>query len=140
MVKRVHFIAIGGSVMHNMAIALYNSGVNVTGSDDEFLEPSRSRLQKHGILPEAVGYSAAKITPDINAIILGMHARHDNPELLRARELGIKVYSFPEFVYEQCKNKTRIVIGGSHGKTTITSMLIHILTFNEIKCDFLVGA
>lgn len=137
---KVHLIAIGGSAMHNMAIALHQKGFLVTGSDDEIFEPSKSRLQKLGLLPEAMGWFPEKITSDLDAIILGMHARKDNPELLRAQELGLKIYSYPEYVYEQTKNKKRIVIGGSHGKTTITAMVLHVLNSNNIKCDYLVGA
>jgi UDP-N-acetylmuramate: L-alanyl-gamma-D-glutamyl-meso-diaminopimelate ligase len=120
---RVHFIAIGGAAMHNLAIALHKKGFEVTGSDDVLFEPSASRLQKHDILPAENGWYPEKITTNLDAIILGMHARIDNPELLKARELGIKVYSYPEYIYEQSKNKQRVVIGGSHGKTTITSMI-----------------
>ncbi len=137
---RIHFIAIGGAVMHNLAIALKNKGYHVTGSDDEIFDPSRSRLKETGLLPEQFGWYAAKISSDLDAVILGMHAREDNPELERAKELGLKIYSFPEFVYEQTKDKTRVVIGGSHGKTTITSMIIHALQSSGIDCDYLVGA
>ncbi len=124
---RVHFIAIGGAAMHNLAIALHKKGFNVTGSDDVVFEPSASRLNKYGLLPQKQGWFPEKITTDIDAIILGMHARIDNPELLKAQELGLKVYSYPEYIYEQSKNKLRVVIGGSHGKTTITSMILHVL-------------
>lgn len=137
---KVHFIAIGGSAMHNLAIALRLKGYEVTGSDDEIFEPARGRLAKYGILPEAVGWFPERITPDMDAIILGMHARIDNPELLKAKELGLKIYSYPEYLYEQSKEKMRIVIGGSHGKTTITSMIIHVLQQNNIDCDYMVGA
>lgn len=137
---KVHFIAIGGSAMHNLAIALHLKGYVVTGSDDEIFEPARGRLAKYGILPDAIGWHPERITPDLDAIILGMHARIDNPELIKAKELGIKIYSYPECLYEQSKNKTRIVIGGSHGKTTITSMIIHVLQQNNIDCDYMVGA
>ena len=123
----VHFIAIGGSAMHNLAIALSRKGVQVTGSDDEIFEPSRSRLAKQGILPENLGWDSTRISSDIDAVILGMHARADNPELLRANELGIKIFSYPEYLYEQSKNKIRIVIGGSHGKTSITAMTLHVI-------------
>lgn len=135
-----HFIAIGGSAMHNLAIALKRKGANVTGSDDEIFEPSKSRLAKEGILPDAIGWNPDRITTNLDAVILGMHARKDNPELLRAQELGVKIYSYPEFIYEQSKNKIRIVVGGSHGKTTITSMLLHAMKKLNIKTDFLVGA
>ena len=124
---KIHFIAIGGSAMHNLAIALSRKGFEITGSDDEIFEPSRSRLAKQVILPENLGWDHARITPDLDAIVLGMHARADNPELARARELGIEIYSYPEYVYQQTENKTRVGIGGSHGKTTITSMLLHVL-------------
>ncbi|AWI24527.1 UDP-N-acetylmuramate--L-alanine ligase [Flavobacterium pallidum] len=137
---RTHFIAIGGSAMHNLALALHDKGYQVTGSDDAIFEPSRTRLKKKGILPEELGWFPAKITADIDAIILGMHAKADNPELLRAQELGLKIYSYPEFLYEQSKNKTRVVIGGSHGKTTITSMILHVMHYHHIEVDYMVGA
>jgi UDP-N-acetylmuramate: L-alanyl-gamma-D-glutamyl-meso-diaminopimelate ligase len=137
---RTHFIAIGGSAMHNLALALYNKGYKVTGSDDAIFEPSRSRLDKKGILPAEMGWFPEKITKDIEAVILGMHAKGDNPELLKAQELGLKIYSYPEFLYEQSKNKTRVVIGGSHGKTTITSMILHVMHYNDIAVDYMVGA
>lgn len=136
----VHFIAIGGSAMHNLAIALYKKGYRVTGSDDEVFEPSKSRLKKHGLLPEREGWYPENITPELDAVILGMHARQDNPELLRAQQLGLKIFSYPEYLYEQAKDKIRVVIGGSHGKTTITSMVMHVLSFNNIKFDYMVGA
>ncbi|MDR0229236.1 MAG: Mur ligase domain-containing protein [Flavobacteriaceae bacterium] len=137
---RVHFIAIGGSAMHNLALALQAKGDVVTGSDDAIFEPSKSRLNKAGILPEQEGWFADKITTDIDAVILGMHAKEDNPELIKARELNLKIYSYPEFVYEHSKNKTRVVIGGSHGKTTITSMILHVLNYHNVTVDYLVGA
>ncbi len=137
---RVHFIAIGGSAMHNLAMALHDKGDAVSGSDDAIFEPSKSRLQAKGLLPEANGWFPEKITTDIDAIILGMHAKADNPELIKAQELGLKIYSYPEFVYEQAKGKTRVVIGGSHGKTTITSMILHVMNYHQIAVDFLVGA
>ncbi|MDQ1097242.1 MULTISPECIES: UDP-N-acetylmuramate--L-alanine ligase [Chryseobacterium] len=137
---RTHFIAIGGSAMHNLAIALKDKGYQVTGSDDIIFEPSMSRLQQKGILPEEMGWFPEKITPDIDAVILGMHAHQDNPELARAKELGLKIYSYPEFLYEQSKDKTRVVIAGSHGKTTITSMILHVLNFHQKDVDFMVGA
>ncbi len=137
---KVHFIAIGGSAMHNLAISLYNKGYKVTGSDDEIFEPSRSRLEKVGILPNQFGWYREKITNDLDAIILGMHARNDNPELVKARELGLKIYSYPEYLYEQTKDKIRVVIGGSHGKTTITSMIMHVLKYNNRQFDYMVGA
>jgi UDP-N-acetylmuramate: L-alanyl-gamma-D-glutamyl-meso-diaminopimelate ligase len=137
---KVHFIAIGGSAMHNLAIALSRKGMEVTGSDDEIFEPSRTRLEREGILPAAIGWYPEKITKDLGAVILGMHAREDNPELLRAKELGIPVYSYPEYLYEQSKDKTRVVIGGSHGKTTITSMLLHVVQELGLNVDYMVGA
>ena len=124
---RVHFIAIGGAVMHNLAIALHKKGYKVTGSDDEIAEPSKSRLEREGLLPEKMGWDETKILKGLDAVILGMHARLDNPELVRAQELGLKIYSYPEYIYEQTKDKIRIVIGGSHGKTTITAMILHVL-------------
>ncbi len=137
---RTHFIAIGGSAMHNLALALHNKGYQVTGSDDAIFEPSKTRLDKKGILPPVMGWFPEKITPAIEAIILGMHAKADNPELLKAQELGLKIYSYPEFLYEQSKNKTRVVIGGSHGKTTITSMILHVMHYHNIQVDYMVGA
>lgn len=137
---RTHFIAIGGAAMHNLALALHNKGYQVTGSDDAIFEPSKSRLEKKGLLPVEMGWFPEKITSDIEAIILGMHAKADNPELLKAEELGLKIYSYPEFLYEQSKNKTRVVIGGSHGKTTITSMILHVMHYHNIEVDYMVGA
>ena len=137
---RTHFIAIGGAAMHNLALALHNKGYIVTGSDDAIFEPSKSRLDKKGLLPIELGWFPEKITSDIEAIILGMHAKADNPELLKAQELGLKIYSYPEFLYEQSKNKTRVVIGGSHGKTTITSMILHVMHYHNIEVDYMVGA
>lgn len=126
--------------MHNLAIALRLKGYEVTGSDDEIFEPAKGRLEKYGILPDSIGWHPERITPELDAIILGMHARIDNSELLKAKELGLKIYSYPEYLYEQSKNKIRIVVGGSHGKTTITSMIIHVLQQNGIDCDYMVGA
>ena len=137
---RVHFIAIGGSAMHNLAIALHKKGYQVTGSDDEVFEPSKSRLKSVGLLPEKEGWFSEHVTPELDAVILGMHARQDNPELIRAQELGLKIFSYPEYLYEQTKDKIRVVVGGSHGKTTITSMIMHVLRFNQIKFDYMVGA
>ena len=137
---RIHFIAIGGSAMHNLAIALAKKGWDISGSDDVFFEPSISRLAANGLLPEKEGWFAEKIVPGIDAIILGMHARADNPELLKALELGLKIYSYPEYIYEYSKNKLRVVIGGSHGKTTITSMILHVLKEAGKDFDYLVGA
>jgi UDP-N-acetylmuramate: L-alanyl-gamma-D-glutamyl-meso-diaminopimelate ligase len=136
----VHFIAIGGSAMHNLAIALQLNGYKVTGSDDEIFEPSKSRLRERGLLPENQGWYPDKITKDIDAIILGMHARIDNPELLKAQELGIKIYSYPEFLYYHSQDKVRVVIGGSHGKTTITGMVMHVLKNAGLPFDYLVGS
>lgn len=136
----VHFISIGGSAMHNLALALHEKGETVTGSDDAIFEPSKSRLEEKGLLPRSLGWFPVKIHSDLNAIILGMHAKADNPELLKAQELGLKIYSYPEFLYEHAKNKTRVVIGGSHGKTTITSMILHVLKYHNIEVDFMVGA
>ncbi len=137
---RTHFIAIGGAAMHNLALALHHKGYRVTGSDDAIFEPSRTRLEKYGLLPPQMGWFPEQITSDIEAIILGMHAKPDNPELLRAQELGLKIYSYPEFLYEQSKHKTRVVIGGSHGKTTITSMILHVMHYHNIEVDYMVGA
>jgi len=135
-----HFIAIGGSSMPNLALALHNKGYQVTGSDDAVFEPSKSRLEKKGLLPIELGWFPEKITQDIEAVILGMHAKADNPELVKATALGLKIYSYPEFLYEQSKNKTRVVIGGSHGKTTITSMILHVMHYHNIEVDYMVGA
>ncbi|MEN9973039.1 MAG: hypothetical protein RIS20_1386 [Bacteroidota bacterium] len=137
---RVHFIAIGGSAMHNLAIALNRKGIHVSGSDDEIFEPSRTRLEKEGILPSKIGWDINNIHNELDAVILGMHAREDNPELLRAKELQIPIYSYPEYLYEQSKDKMRIVIGGSHGKTTITSMLLHAINKLGLNVDYMVGA
>ena len=136
----IHFIAIGGSAMHNLAIALHNKGYQVTGSDDTIHDPSKSRLEKKGLLPKEFGWFPEKITQQLDVIILGMHAKKDNPELLQAQDMGLKIYSYPEFLYEQSKNKTRVVIGGSHGKTTITSMILHVLDYNDMEVDYMVGA
>jgi UDP-N-acetylmuramate: L-alanyl-gamma-D-glutamyl-meso-diaminopimelate ligase len=136
----VHLIAIGGSAMHNMAIAMHKKGFNVTGSDDEIFEPSKSRLAKLNLLPAKEGWDVTNIHSGIDAVILGMHARIDNPELLKAQELGLKIYSYPEYIYEQTKDKIRVVVGGSHGKTTITAMILHVLDFHKMDCDYLVGA
>jgi len=136
----VHFIAIGGAAMHNLAIALHNKGYKVTGSDDTIFDPSKSRLEAKGLLPETFGWYPEKITSNLDAIVLGMHAKADNPELLKAQELGLKIYSYPEFLFEQAKNKTRVVIGGSHGKTTITSMILHVMHYHDRDVDYMVGA
>jgi UDP-N-acetylmuramate: L-alanyl-gamma-D-glutamyl-meso-diaminopimelate ligase len=140
MSKKYHFIAIGGAVMHNLALSMVGKGYQVSGSDDEIYEPSRTRLLNAGILPQEKGWFPEKITEDLDGIILGMHARIDNPELQKAKELGIQVYSFPEFVFEQSRDKKRVVISGSHGKTTITSMILHVLKYHGIDFDYLVGA
>lgn len=137
---RVHFIAIGGSAMHNLAIALHRKGYIVSGSDDEINEPSRSRLLQQGLLPQLIGWDELRISTNIDAVILGMHARADNPELIKAKELGLKIFSYPEYIYEQTKDKLRVIVGGSHGKTTITSMILHVLNFHKIPHDFMVGA
>lgn len=137
---KVHFIAIGGSAMHNLAIALKLKGYQVTGSDDALFEPSKSRLEQHGLLPADLCWYPEKITEDLDAVILGMHAHADNPEMLKAQELGLKIYSYPEYLYEQAKDKTRVVIGGSHGKTTITSMILHVLHYYDREEDYMVGA
>lgn len=137
---KVHFIAIGGSAMHNLAIALHKKGMTVTGSDDYFFEPSKSRLEKYGLLPNEEGWDAARITEDIDAIILGMAAQGDNPELNKAQDLGLKIFSYPEYLYEQSKDKTRVVIGGSHGKTSITAMILHVLQKANVDFDYMVGA
>ncbi len=136
----VHFIAIGGAAMHNLAIALHNKSFHVTGSDDTIFNPSKSRLEAKGLLPVAFGWFPEKITSSLDAIVLGMHAKADNPELLKAQELGLKIYSYPEFLYEQSKYKTRVVIGGSHGKTTITSMILHVMHYHNRDVDYMVGA
>jgi len=138
--QHFHFIAIGGAVMHQLASHLKNQGNTITGSDDAIYEPAKSNLEKLGLMPAQVGWFPEKITTDIDAIILGMHAKADNPELVKAQELGLKIYSFPEFVFEQCKNKTRIAVAGSHGKTSITSMIMHMLRMNNKDFDYLVGA
>ncbi len=137
---KIHFIAIGGSAMHNLALALEHKGYTITGSDDVIFEPSRSRLEDKGLLPTEFGWYPEKIHGQLDAVILGMHAKPDNPELLKAQDLGLKIYSYPEFLYEQSKYKTRVVIGGSHGKTTITSMILHVLDYNDISVDYMVGA
>lgn len=138
--QHFHFIAIGGAVMHQLASHLKNQGNKITGSDDAIYEPAKSNLEKLGLMPAQVGWFPEKITTDIDAIILGMHAKADNPELVKAQALGLKIYSFPEFVFEQCKNKTRIAVAGSHGKTSITSMIMHMLRINNKEFDYLVGA
>lgn len=138
--KRVHFIAIGGSAMHNLAIALKQKAYKVTGSDDEIFEPALSRLKQFNILPEKIGWFPSNITPDIDTVILGMHARIDNPELLKAQQLNLQIVSYPEFLYNETKNKLRIAVGGSHGKTTTTAMIMHALQYANIEFDYMVGA
>ncbi len=137
---KIHFIAIGGSAMHNLALALAHKGYQITGSDDVIFEPSKSRLAAKGLLPQKFGWFPEKIHDGLDAVILGMHAKADNPELMKAQELGVSIYSYPEFLYEQSKDKTRVVIGGSHGKTTITSMILHVLNYCDIEVDYMVGA
>jgi UDP-N-acetylmuramate: L-alanyl-gamma-D-glutamyl-meso-diaminopimelate ligase len=136
----IHFIAIGGAAMHNLALALHEKGYKITGSDDAIFDPSKSRLASKGLLPEQFGWFPERINKDLDAVILGMHAKEDNPELLRAQELGLNIYSYPEFLFEQSKEKTRVVIGGSHGKTTITAMILHVMNYHERDVDFMVGA
>ncbi|WP_139921071.1 UDP-N-acetylmuramate--L-alanine ligase [Hymenobacter sp. DG01] len=138
--QRLHLIATGGSIMHNLALALHQRGAHVTGSDDEIFEPAKSRLAKAGLLPAEEGWFPEKVNQDLDAVIVGMHARPDNPELLRAQELGLRVYSFPEFIYEASRDKQRVVIGGSHGKTSITSLILHVLRYHGRKFDYAVGA
>jgi len=135
-----HFIAIGGAVMHNLAIALHKKGHTITGSDDDIFEPSRSRLKAQNLLPEKQGWDPERIHRGLDSVILGMHARKNNPELKKAQELGIPIQSFPEYLYEHSKNKKRIVIGGSHGKTTITSMVMHVLSHQDMDFDYMVGS
>ena len=137
---RVHFISIGGSVMHQLAIALHRKGYLVTGTDDEIFEPARSNLAAEGLLPAATGWQPDLITSEIDAVILGMHAKNDNPELQKAIALGLKIYSFPEYIFHESLKKKRVVIGGSHGKTTTTSMIMHVLRKLELDFDYLVGA
>jgi UDP-N-acetylmuramate: L-alanyl-gamma-D-glutamyl-meso-diaminopimelate ligase len=136
----VHFIAIGGSAMHNLAIALKKKGATVTGSDDEIFEPSKSRLSRFNILPSKEGWDESNIHDKLDAVIVGMHAKADNTELLKAEKLGLKIFSYPEYLYEQSKDKKRVVIGGSHGKTTITAMILHVAKENHVDCDYMVGA
>src|SRR3954469_25043840 len=140
--KHIHFIAIGGAIMHQLALALHRQGYTITGSDDEINDPAKSNLNAAGLLPEKFGWFPEKIAPlsADDAIVLGMHAKGDNPELLAAKKAGIPIYSFPQYVYEVSKNKKRVVVAGSHGKTTITSMIMHILKANGVQFDYLVGA
>jgi len=138
--KNIHFIAIGGAAMHNLAIALHKEGYNVSGSDDVIFDPSKSRLEKYDLLPEQFGWFPKKINKEIDAVILGMHAKPDNPELLKAQELGLNIYSYPEYLYQQSKNMHRVVVAGSHGKTTITSMILHVLDKLKIDVNYMVGS
>jgi len=137
---KYHFIAIGGSAMHNLALALHDNGNEVTGSDDAIFEPSKSRLEAAGLLPESLGWDITRVDESIDCIVLGMHAKADNPELKKALEMGIEVFSYPELIYRQSKQKTRVVIAGSHGKTTITSMVLHVMSYLSRSVDYLVGA
>lgn len=138
--KRLHFIAIGGAAMHNLALALHQKGCVITGSDDEIFEPSRSRLEAAGLLPKEYGWFPDKIDNNIEAVIIGMHAKEDNPELVKAKKMGLSIYSFPEFLYQQTQKKVRVVIGGSHGKTTITAMILFVLNKMKVRFDYMVGA
>ena len=126
--------------MHQLAIALQSMGHTVTGSDDEIEDPAKSNLAAAGILPPQTGWFPEKITNRLDAIVLGMHAKADNPELLAAQKWGLPIMSFPEYIYEVSKHKTRVVVAGSHGKTTVTSMIMHILKHNGIDFDYMVGA
>lgn len=137
---KVHFISIGGSVMHQLAIALKRKGYEVTGTDDEIFEPAKTNLANEGLLPESIGWNTNKLTADLDAVILGMHAKADNPEIAKAKELGLKIYSFPEYIYAESTQKKRVVVGGSHGKTTTTSMIMHVLKKLNFEFDYLVGA
>ncbi|WP_298302267.1 Mur ligase family protein [Hydrotalea sp.] len=137
---RIHFIAIGGNVMHQLAITLARKGYQITGSDDEIFEPALSNLQSAGLLPKELGWYPLKITSNLDAVVAGMHAREDNPELVQAKTLNIPIYSFPEFIFNESRNKLRVVIGGSHGKTTTTAMVMHVLQQQSFQFDYLVGA
>lgn len=137
---RIHFVAIGGAIMHNLAICLYKKGMKISGSDDIIFDPAKSNLEKYGLLPDRIGFFEENITGDIDAIILGMHAKTDNVELKEAQEMGLKIYSFPEFIYQQSKSKTRVVVAGSHGKTSSTAMIMHVLKLQNLDFDYLVGA
>ena len=138
--KKIHFIAIGGAIMHQLAIALQRQGYEVTGSDDEINDPAKTNLRNAGLLPTESGWFPEKITTELFAVVLGMHARADNLELLEAQKQGVPIYSFPQYVYEVSRDKKRVVVAGSHGKTTITSMIMHILKKNDVDFDYLVGA
>lgn len=137
---KIHFISIGGSVMHQLAIALKRKGYTITGTDDEIFEPARSNLEREGLLPSAIGWDPHQVHPGLDAVILGMHAKEDNPELKKARELNLPIYSFPEYIYQESRDKTRVAVGGSHGKTTTTSMIMHVLRSCGRDFDYLVGA
>jgi len=136
----IHFIAIGGAAMHNLALALQRAGHTITGSDDEIFDPAKSRLKNAGLLPESEGWFPDKLHAGIDAIVLGMHAKADNPELKRAKELGLRIYSYPEYLFEVWKDKKRIVVGGSHGKTSITSMIMHAFKSLGFQADYMIGA
>src|SRR5579863_4981419 len=136
---KVHFIAIGGSVMHQLAIALHRKGYTVTGSDDEIFEPARTNLEREGLLPATIGWQPGSIHSNLDAVILGMHAKADNPELLQAQELSLPIYSFPEYIYQESRDKVRVVVGGSHGKTTTTAMIMTVLQHAGEAFDYLVG-
>lgn len=140
LLMRIHFIAVGGAIMHQLAIELQRNGHHITGSDDEIFEPAYSNLQSYRLLPDRMGWDPGKLNDAIDAVILGMHAREDNPELVRAKELGLNIYSFPEYIYEYSKHKQRVVVAGSHGKTSTTSMIMHVLQKQNIAFDYLVGA
>lgn len=137
---KVHFIAIGGQVMHNLALSLKQKGAEVSGSDDAIYEPSASQLKKHKLFPDTLGWHSERINEELDAVIVGMHAKKDNPELIKAKELGLKIYSFPEYIYQNSQNKQRVVIAGSHGKTSITAMLMHVLKFHRREFDYVLGA
>src|SRR5687768_10043380 len=136
----IHFISIGGSVMHQLAIALKRKGYQITGSDDEIFEPAKSNLEKEGLLPSVTGWFPDKIDSSLDAVILGMHAKEDNPELIMAKKLKLPIYSFPEYIFQESKDKKRVIVGGSHGKTTTTAMIMHVLKNSKIDFDYLVGA
>ena len=138
--KKIHFIAIGGSAMHNLAIELFLKGFEISGSDDKIFEPSFSNLKKHNLLPSELGWDKNKINKKIDIVIIGMHAKKDNPELIESLKQNIKIFSYPEFLHEYSKFKTRVVIAGSHGKTSISSMVLHVLKYNGISVDYMVGA
>ena len=137
---KIHFISIGGSVMHQLAIALRRKGYQITGSDDEIFEPAKGNLLKEKLLPAEMGWHPENLDNTIDEVILGMHAKSDNPELLKAKELGLDIYSFPEYIFKESQSKTRVVVGGSHGKTTTTAMIMHVLKTLQKDFDYLVGA